>query len=121
MSRITTRFRSTLTANRGSKHRTNATLRFDIHYAKLSLIERWDWKRYVKLCVFLRLTPYEMASLIALPHAHVEIAERDNVFPGSAALVLTLLEAQALVKFPNDVIENPLPELPKQNDPSQGS
>ncbi len=119
--RVTTRYRSTLTANRGSDRRTNATLRFDIHYAKLSLIERWDWKRYIKLSVFLRLTPHELGSLIALPHGHVDIAQRDNYFPGPAALILTLLEAQVMSKFTNDVIANPLPETTPPNDPPQGS
>lgn len=119
--RVTTRYRSTLTANRHSEHRTHATIRFDIHYAKIALIERWDWKRFIKLSVFLRLTPYELGSLIALPHAHVNFAQRDNHFSGPAALILTLLEAQVMSKFTNDVIANPLPVTTPPNDPPQGS
>ena len=94
--------------NRQSLHASPASLRFDIHYARLGVIARWDWQRYVRLAAFLNLTVYELGSLICLPHSRVTLTQKKNKFPGPAALLLTLLEAQAVAKM-GDVIENPFP------------
>lgn len=97
--------------NRGSRFRTTGSMRIDLHYAKLGILMRWDWNRYTRLCEFLNLTVHEMASLILLPHTHLESIERNNTFPGPAALLLTLLEANALKNYTNDVIAEPLPKF----------
>lgn len=95
--------------NRGSKHQTSASLAFDLHYAHLGVIERWDRDRYDRLCVFLTVTRYELASLISWPHAQVPGAIERNDFKGPVALLLTILEAQVMHKFTKDVIQNPFP------------
>lgn len=97
--------------NRGSPRRTFGSIRFDLHYAKLGIIARWDWDRYTRLAKFLDLTVHELASLICLRHRHLDLAQRDNVFPGPAALLLTLVEAQAMSAYTKDVIAEPLPKL----------
>lgn len=103
-----TKFRPVL-PNRKSQHRTPASLRLDLHYSHLGVVARWDWDRYLRLAKFLNYTPHELGSLVCLPHAHVDIAERKNSFPGPAALLLTLLEAKALAGLGSDVIANPFP------------
>lgn len=98
--------------NKNSRHKTPASLRFDLHYAKIGVIARWDWSRYIRLATFLTLTPTELASLICMPHAHLDSAERNNRFAGPACLLLTLLEAQAMANYTNDVLANPFPAHP---------
>ena len=97
--------------NRKSPFRTPASLLFDVHYAKLGILCRWDWARYNRLCSFLQFTPAEMASLVMLRHSHLAGAKRDNVFSGPVALLLTLIEAQAMSAYTKDVIAEPLPKL----------
>lgn len=101
--------------NRKSPHATTASFQIDLHYAKLGVIARWDWDRYLRLASFLNYTPHELASLVCLPHVKLKPIERNNRFPGPVALLLTMLEAQALKNFSADIIANPLP-----NDPPQG-
>lgn len=95
--------------NRYSKHQTPASLLIDLHYARLGVRARWDWERYCRISTFLDYTPYELASLIHLTHAHVPAIEQNNKFPGPAALLLTLLEAQAMKDYSTDTIPNPFP------------
>lgn len=103
--------------NAGSKLATPASLKIDLHYARLRIWERWDWERFVRLAKFLQITPVELASLACLPHRDLEnfqkrnrlfIARRKNV---AAALVLTLIEAHCCTAFTKDVLENPFPDL----------
>ncbi len=96
--------------NIGSRHRTSATLSFDIHYAQLEVIRRWDRDRYLRLCAFLQLTPHELASLICWRHCEVNVAVENSNFPGPVALLLTMIEAQAMINHSKDVIANPLPK-----------
>ena len=102
--------------NRGSKHRTPRSYTFDLHYADLGVISRWDRDRYYRLCSFLQLTPYELASMICWPHSQVDSAVANSKFPGPVALLLTLVEAQVMQNYTRDVILNPLPS----NGPSRG-
>lgn len=97
--------------NRGSPHRTPASLHLDIHYAKLRIRERWNWERYCRLAAFLRYTPYELGSLCCIPHVAISRAEMTNQFTPTAALVLTLLEAHFCTAFTKDIIEQPFPNL----------
>lgn len=105
--------------NIGSPGQTPASLAIDIHYMKLMLVQRWDWERYVKLCTFLRMTAYEVASLVLLPHKSVPKYQDKNVLPlrpahaSSVALNLTLLEAFLMRGLTEDVISNPFPDLTK--------
>lgn len=105
--------------NLGSKGQTPASLAIDIHYLKLMLVKRWDWERYVKLCTFLKMTAYEVASLVLLPHRSVEKYQTKNTLPlarahaESVALNLTLLESYLMRGLTEDVIDNPFPNLNK--------
>lgn len=98
-----------LTPNHTSKHQTPASLRIDLHYARLNLIRRWNWERFHRLAAFLNVTYGELASLIALPHSQLYTCRERNYFHGSAALLLTLLEANALKDYSEDVIAQPFP------------
>jgi hypothetical protein len=93
-----------------SCYRTTATLSFDLHYAQLEVVRRWDRDRYLRLCAFLQLTPYELASLICWRHVEVNVAIKNSNFPGPVALLLTMIEAQAMINHSKDVIANPLPK-----------
>lgn len=95
--------------NKGSKLQTPASLNIDLHYAELQVIRRWNWERYHRLAAFLRLTHGELASLICLPHSLLKGIQRRNVFPGPAALLLTLLEAQVMQAYSKDIIAQPFP------------
>lgn len=105
--------------NQGSAGQTPASLAIDVHYARLMLVERWDWERFVKLCTFLKMTPFEVASLVQLPHQYVERYRAKNVLPmrrahaASVALSLTLLEAYLMRGLTEDIIEKPFPDLNK--------
>ena len=95
--------------NRHSPHQTPASLRVDLRYAELGIVARWDWDRYLRLAAFLNYTPYELASVICIPHGRLWRCQRRNRFPGPAALLLTLLEAQAMKDYSEDIIANPFP------------
>lgn len=103
--------------NRGSKFRTPASLNFDLHYAQLRVVSRWDRDRFMRLCAFLQLMPHELASLICWPHSQVQRAIDNSDFPGPVALLLTLIEAQAMHTHTKDVISNPIPT----HGPQEGS
>jgi len=98
--------------NRKSPLETPGSVLIDVHYAKLNIVRRWDWDRFNRLAAFLRLTHGELASFICLPHSLLKGCQKRNCFPGPAALLLTLLEAQVMAKFSNDVIPQPFPNAP---------
>jgi len=96
--------------NRRSPAATPASLLIDLRYAKLGIIARWSWDRYIRLAAFLNYTPAELASVVALPHRKLKAIEAGTMrFPGSTALVLTLLEAQAMRNYSTDIIPQPFP------------
>lgn len=103
--------------NAGEKTQTPASLKIDVHYAHLRMYERWDWERFVRLAVFLNVTPFELGSIACVTHRHVRDFERTNRLKNggsadrSAALVLTLLEAHCCKAYSKDVIEDPFPKL----------
>jgi hypothetical protein len=103
--------------NMGSTGQTPASLAIDIHYAKLLLVERWTWERFVRLCHFLKMTSCEVASLVLLPHRHMAEYQRRNTLPllrphaASVALSLTLLEAYLMRGLTDDVVPNAFPDL----------
>lgn len=96
-----------IVANPVSKHKTAASLRIELHYAKLGIIARWDWERYQRLAAFLNVTVHELASVLCMPHKAVEVARQSNRFPGPVCLLLTLLEAQSMEKYTDDIIKDP--------------
>lgn len=100
-----------LLPNSSSKHQTLGSRRIDLHYAKLRIPHRWTWARFQALCAFLRVTPEEMASTICLPHSRLAGINQRNCFPGSAALLLTLIEANVKKGLSTDIIENPIASL----------
>lgn len=101
--------------NEGSKHQTPASLMIDSHYAQLQLNQRWNWERFVRLCQFLRMTPWEVASMVMLRHGSVDTFKRNGRLSGqghnAVALLLTLLEARVMSEWTGDVIANPFPDL----------
>lgn len=101
---------SPLIPNKGSKHRTPASLQVDLHYAELNIVGRWNWERFKRLSAFLKLTHGELASIVCLTHKRMESCARANRFDAPVALLLTLLEAEYLADYSNDVIANPFPD-----------
>ncbi len=97
--------------NSDSAHKTAASLTFDLHYAQLGLVQRWDWQRYCRLAAFLELTVYELGSLLCITHRRVISRKSGSRFLPTECLLLTMLEAQAMKSYGADVIENPLPKL----------
>src|SRR5690348_14518707 len=97
--------------NAASEHRTATTTLIDIHYSNLRIAERWTWERFERLCSVLQLTPYELASLVCMPHDSVGKLREHGRIPGSVSgggraigMLLTLLEARILKKTVPDVI-----------------
>lgn len=101
--------------NAGSEHQTAASLMIDTRYAMLRIVERWSWERYVRLCQFLRMTPFEVASLALMSHEKVERFHRDGRLSGpgfrAVGMVLTLIEGHVMAKWTDDIIKNPFPDL----------
>lgn len=103
--------------NPGSEGQTPASLAIDIHYMNLLLVERWNWDRYLKLCLFLKMTEYEVASLVRLPHKCIERYRETCLLPmrggfcESVALTLTILEAYLMKGLTSDIVENIFPNL----------
>ena len=99
---------------------TLGSRRIDLHYAKLGIPQRWTWDRFSLLCSVLRVTHLELASVVCLPSAALKRAFFANQFPGPAALLLTLIEADVM-KGITDTIENPLASLSSSDDRPQDS
>jgi hypothetical protein len=97
--------------NSGNRQ-TLGSRRIDLHYGKLGIPRRWTWARFDALCAFLRVTHEEMASTICMPHSTLPTAYKRNCFPGPAALLLTLIEANVKKGLSEDIIENPIASLP---------
>lgn len=96
--------------NKGSSYETPASTLIDLHYANLNIVRRWDWERFVRLCMFLRITPGELASLVCMRHSALNGAKENSQFPEPVCLLLTLVEAEALKNFaPHETIQNPFP------------
>lgn len=97
--------------NRRSSLATPASHLIDGHYADLGIVRRWTWDRYHRLASFLNLTAGELASLVCMPHRHLNTAKMTNRFSGSTALLLTLLEAKAMKGYSTDIIADPIAKL----------
>ena len=104
--------------NTDSEHTTATTKLLDLHYSNKRIAERWTFERYERLCSVLKLTHYELASLVCMPHVYVAKLREYNRIPGSVngggraiGMLLTLLEARVLKKTVGDVIKNPFPNL----------
>lgn len=103
--------------NKDSEGQTPASLAIDIHYLNLRLVERWTWERYLRLCVYLKLTEYELASLVRLPHKVIGKYRAGFSLPlprGSAesvALLLTLVETHFMQGLRGDVITEIFPKV----------
>ena len=106
--------------NFGSKNATPGSRLIDLHYQRLFIYERWTWERFDRLAAALKITPYELASIVGLPHKCVAKWEYKTQMPLSqhngglgVALCLTVLEAHILAAFTEDIIKNPYPDLTK--------
>ena len=102
--------------NVASIHQTPASLYIDIHYHQLELKSRWTWERYLRLCNIMKMTPYEMGSLLMMRHTIVSQYERQKRLPAHiarmASLLLTMMEFHVLGSASHDVI-NPIPDINK--------
>lgn len=103
--------------NEGSDGQTPSSLAIDVHYLNLMLVERWNWERYIRLCVFLKMTEYELASLVRLPHKYIPKYEERYILPlarghaESVALLLTIIETHFMLGKADDVIASIFPRV----------
>ena len=100
---------STKTSKRRSnfpKTSTPASVLIDAHYERLGIVKRWDRKRLERLCGFLRVTEYEIASLIGVLHRDFGRLYPTGKLPLPAYLLLTILEKRYMSGFAPDVIHN---------------
>lgn len=104
--------------NTDSEYTTATTKIIDLHYSNKRIAERWTFERYERLCSFLKLTHYELASLVCMPHSHVAKLREYNLLPGTVngggravGMLLTILEARVLKKLVPDVVTNIFPNL----------
>jgi len=105
--------------NKDSEGQTPASLAIDIHYLNLRIVERWTWERYLRLCQYLKMTEYELASLVRLPHKAIEKYRERFSLPlprghaESVALLLTIVETHFLKGLRDDVILEIFPRINK--------
>ena len=85
---------------------TPASLVIDAHYERLNIRRRWDKKRLERICGFLQVTKYELASLIGVKHTIFDWKYRDGKLSTSAYLLLTILESKYLSEYVNDTIKD---------------
>jgi hypothetical protein len=102
--------------NLASKHTTPASVAIDAHYAINLINERWNFDRYAKLCAFIQMTPYELASLVMMPHSWINEYRRTKLMPAKSAarpicLLLTIVEAHWLRNYSRDIVADPFPKL----------
>ena len=88
------------------KNTTATSAQVDLHYSQLGIQNIWDADRVLRLCGWLRITQYELASLIMFPHTQMKFCLKRNYFPGSVCLLFSLIENQVM----RDKINNPVPE-----------
>jgi len=89
---------------------TPVSVLVDIHYAKLGVQGAWNRERVLRLCGWLQLTRYELASLIMLPHKQMDKYMAKDIFPGPAALLLSILENHLM----SGVLQDAIPEDPDE-------
>lgn len=101
--------------NEGSRHQSPTTLLIDSHYATLLLPHRWTWDRFIRLCEFAQWTPYELASIVMLPHRYVDQYREGGRLPRPIAmqtgLFLSLVEHRLMGHLAYDTISDPFPTL----------
>ena len=106
--------------NEHSTVQTPGTLRIDVHYANLLLVERWDYPRFARLCAFLQISEAELASLVLMPHNYLPAFKLTNKLHHRRpvalpiAMILTLLELHCCGAMTKDVIVQPFPDLNAQ-------
>ena len=64
----------------------------DLHYLKMGIAKLWTPKRLERLCRFLKLTEYELASLIMVHHKDMKIFLEKGRFPPIVSWSLSLVE-----------------------------
>ena len=91
---------------------------FDMHWYTMDLEHPWTWDRFARLCNFMQFTPYELASLVRLPHGKLSMWKEQNQIgrdPASAAsastVLLTIVEHTVMKGWTKDVIANPFPNM----------
>lgn len=85
---------------------TGASALIDAHYATLGIQGAWDEDRVLRLCGWLRITRYELASLVMYPHQQMKKSMKTGYFPGPVALLFTILENELMP----DILMDAIPE-----------
>jgi len=78
----------------------------DIHYKQMGIDKLWTTARVARMCRYLNITEYELASLIMLPHKDMKNYLEKGRFPGIVCWCLTLMELCLLPEKMKDSISN---------------
>jgi hypothetical protein len=81
-------------------------LLIETHYERLRIKKRWDKKRLERLCGYLQVTKYELASLVGVPHTIFDWRYSIGKLSTSAYLMLTILESRYLKEYVKDTIQD---------------
>lgn len=114
--------------NFDSSHHTALSLMFDLHWHMMDIERPWTWERFCRLCKFLSYTPYELASLVRLPHKRVERFRKNNMLVynfhlhngAPVSTLLTIVEHTAMKGWTSDVVPNPWPNVDSIHDVMTG-
>jgi|TARA_Y100000310_G_scaffold175913_1_gene176049 hypothetical protein len=80
----------------GDKHATDASTITDNRYNELGIATLWTPKRLKRMCGFLNLTPYEIASYLGVKHAKMSRVLRTGEFPLELSVSLSHIESSHL-------------------------
>ena len=90
-----------------AKTSTPASQVIDAHYARKRINKVWDFARVERLCGFLKVTQYELASMLNLRHFIFDsMLRREPNLRGPTALLLSILEARYLEGYAPDIIKD---------------
>lgn len=85
---------------------TPISLLSDSHYTLMGLADAWDRKRVLRLCEFMGISRFELASLIYAPHPRFEEWFEREAFPGPVLVLLTIIESSVMEGF---LFDSPVP------------
>lgn len=85
---------------------TPGSIQADIHFRDLQLQETWDSKRVLRMCGWLQITEYELASMVMFPHDEMKKCMKKGIFPGPVCILFSLVENHVM----RESIVDPVPE-----------
>lgn len=96
--------KSSLT-NNNVETSTELSMLYDIHYNELNIVNRWGRERIQRLCDVMKVSSFELASVIRMPHTEMKAAmTKGSPLHGSACVLLSEMEKHMLSKYTKDVI-----------------